>query len=380
MGTARDAGTARAVPGLFITTSSAGVRRQLPAIIFSPLQGITAGRGRAAGGEVPQHRASQALPAASLPNPPLFLIFYSLIYLFFGGWNTPHPPLFPCRGCAPSLGTGARMKGEGPKPGGPPQPLQAPAAGRGARGGDVRMRRGLRRLWGGGGGCAGMEGGGGCRLLETGRHFRAPLSASLMGLAPPSPPAPHPAPALLRRLREKRGGGEGTPGSSSGSPLWVPPWVPPMWRGKCPRRARGDGDGDTGGGHAADASAGWGIAPQRVQGWDVGLGATAPDGGQRPPPLPVRCEAPRLHPTQPRPAAAPHFAAPAACRTCGAAGGTSPAPQKMGTPKHLGTQIQGQAPRGPGLGTQTRSMGLRGEAKPPPHPVPGGFPVYFLPY
>lgn len=37
-------------------------------------------------------------------------------------------------------------------------------------------------------------------------------------------------------------------------------------------------------------------------------------------------------------------------------------------------------PRGLGLGTQTRSMGLRGEAKPPPHPVPGGFPVYFLPY
>lgn len=56
------------------------------------------------------------------------------------------------------------------------------------------------------------------------------------------------------------------------------------------------------------------------------------------------------------------------------------APQKMGTPKHLGTQIQGQAPRGPGLGTQTRSMGPRCEAKPPPHPVPGGFPVYFLPY
>lgn len=149
MGTARDAGTARAAPGLFITTSSAGVRRQLPAIIFSPLQGITAGRGRAAGGEVPQHRASQALPAASLPNPPLFLIFYSLIYLFFGGWNTLHPPLFPCRGCAPSLGTGARMKGEGLKPGDPPQPLQAPAAGRGARGGGREDEEGAAEAGGG---------------------------------------------------------------------------------------------------------------------------------------------------------------------------------------------------------------------------------------
>lgn len=227
----------------------------------------------------------------------------------------------------------------------------------------------------------GWREGGGCRLLETGRHFRAPLSASLMGLAPPSPPAPHPAPALLRRLREKRGGSEGTPGSSSGSPLWVPPWVPPMWRGKCPRRAQGDGDGDAGGGHAADASAGWGIACsrllalQRVQGWDVGLGATAPDGGQCPPLLPVRCEAPQLHPTQPRPAAAPHFAAPAACRTCGAAGSTP----KNGHPKTSGHSNPGSGTPGTGVGHPNQEHGAEGRSEAPPTPRSWRFPGLFSP-
>lgn len=113
---------------------------------------------------------------------------------------------------------------------------------------------------------------------------------------------------------------------------------------------------------------GWGLRPQM--------------GDNVLPPFPC---AVRLHgstPHNPDPTrCCPTFCSPRSLQDLQSSRRHLPEHPKKWAPQNIWALKSGvRHPRGPGLGTQTRSMGLRGEAKPPPHPVPGGFPVYFLPY